>query len=152
MLTLTHRIAGAVALLTISTFMLATLWSEVMGTPAQVIAVKSAIPWGFFLLVPALMITGLSGNRLARGRTGGLIGTKMGRMKIIAGNGLLILMPSAFALAYLASSGTPLGMMFYGIQVLEIVVGALNIGLIALNIRDGLRLTAVHRRKARDLI
>ena len=146
---LAHRTGGILALLTIVTFMSTTLWSELLGTHAQVIAVKTTIPWGLLILIPALMATGASGMKLARGRRGGILGIKLGRMKIIAANGLLVLAPAALYLAYLAQTGAAFSTPFYIVQVAEILAGALNITLIALNIRDGLRTTAGRRRKAR---
>ncbi|WP_420224402.1 hypothetical protein [Pigmentiphaga litoralis] len=60
-------------------------------------------------------------------------------MKLIAANGLLILLPSAFFLAARANSGQ-FGTDFYAVQTIELVAGAANIVLMSLNVRDGLRL------------
>lgn len=143
---LAHRIGGMVALMIISTFMLTTLWSELWGTHDQVVAVKTAIPWGLLVLIPALMATGISGTRLTHGRKGGSIAVKMIRMKIIAGNGLLVLVPSALILAALAREAPSFGALFYTVQGVELLAGALNITLITRNIRDGLRLSRARRR------
>jgi len=70
---------------------------------------------------------------------------KKRRMPFIAGNGLLILVPSALYLAALASRGD-FGIIFYTVQALELVAGATNLVLMALNIGDGLRLTRRGRR------
>lgn len=61
-------------------------------------------------------------------------------MPFIAGNGLLILIPAALYLATLASRGE-FGGLFYAIQTIELVAGAVNLMLMSLNIRDGFRLT-----------
>jgi hypothetical protein len=61
-------------------------------------------------------------------------------MPLIAGNGLLILIPAAFTLASLASHA-PFGSLFYAVQAVELIAGAVNLALMSLNIRDGLRLT-----------
>ncbi len=53
-----------------------------------IVAVKTAIPWGFLLLVPALIAAGSSGFTLAKGGRGGVIGAKVKRIPLIAGNGL----------------------------------------------------------------
>lgn len=135
-----HPIAGAVALLCVTTFWLATIISELSGSSALVVAVKSAIPWGFLLLIPALAATGASGFKLAQGGRDGPIGAKRGRMPFIAGNGLLILIPSALFLAGRARSGV-FDCAFYLVQGLELLAGAANITLLALNMRDGLRLS-----------
>jgi hypothetical protein len=65
---------------------------------------------------------------------------KKHRMPFIAGNGILILVPAALYLAALASRGE-FGNVFYGVQAIELVAGAINLMLMGLNIRDGLRLT-----------
>ncbi len=134
-----HPIAGLVAFLTILTFWTSTVASELSGSAAMIAAVKQAIPWGFLLLVPALAVTGASGFRLAGRSADPRIARKKQRMPFIAGNGLLILVPAAFWLAALASRQA-FGGLFYGIQAVELVAGAINLTLMALNIRDGLRL------------
>jgi hypothetical protein len=75
-----HPVAGALALLTIATFWLSTALSELFASEATVIAVKTAIPWGFLVLIPALAATGGSGFALAKGQRAGLIGKKLRRM------------------------------------------------------------------------
>ena len=94
-----HPIAGAIALFTIATFWLSTLWAELLGTDAQIVAVKTAIPWGMLLLVPAMAAVGASGFKRAKGRRRGVLGAKARRMQIIAVNGIVILIPSAVYLA-----------------------------------------------------
>lgn len=135
-----HPLAGALALLIILTFWGATLVSEVFGQPTTVVLVKTLIPWGFLLLIPALMATGGSGFVLAGQRGGHLVDAKRRRMPVIAMNGLLILMPAALFLAFKAQAGE-LDAVFYAVQALELVAGAVNITLLGLNMRDGLRLT-----------
>ncbi|WP_313349286.1 hypothetical protein [Paracoccus sp. (in: a-proteobacteria)] len=136
---LIHPAAGAVAVLMITIFWLSTVLSELFGTEAAVIAVKRAIPLGFSVLIPALAVAGGSGFALAKGRRGGLIGTKIKRMPIIAANGILVLVPSALFLAYKAKHAE-MDSIFYAVQVLELLAGALNITLLSLNMRDGLKL------------
>ena len=135
-----HPLAGAVGLATIAVFWLSTVVAEAFGSPALVVAVKSAIPWGFLLLIPALAATGASGFSLAKGRRGGLMGVKARRMPFIAANGVLILIPSALFLAARAKAGAFDGA-FYAVQAVELIAGATNIALIGLNFRDGLKLS-----------
>jgi hypothetical protein len=61
-------------------------------------------------------------------------------MKLAAVNGILVLLPSAFVLARMANAGQFDGG-FYALQSLELVAGAVNIALLTLNMRDGLRLS-----------
>ena len=135
-----HPLAGMLAMLTILLFWLGTIWSEAFGTLADVAAVKGLIPWGLLVLVPALALTGASGFRLSGGSNDSRIRAKQRRMKVIAGNGLLILVPSAFYLAALAGRGE-FGALFYLVQAIELLAGATNLALMSLNLRDGLRLT-----------
>lgn len=139
MLKIIHPIAGALAILTIATFWLSTALSELFAPEAAVMAVKTAIPWGFLILIPALAAAGGSGFALAKGRKGGLIGAKKRRMPIIAANGILILVPSALFLASKARAGE-FDTAFYAVQAIELAAGAANIALLSLNLRDGLRM------------
>lgn len=145
MLKFIHPLAGALAITTIATFWLSTILSELFGTQATIIAVKSAIPWGFLLLIPAMAAAGGSGSVLAKGRRGGVLGAKMRRMQIIAANGLLVLIPAALFLASKAKAGE-FDAVFYAVQALELVAGATNISLLGLNMRDGLRMKGRLRR------
>jgi hypothetical protein len=134
-----HPIAGALAILTIATFWLSTTLSELFGTQAVVTAVKTAIPWGFLLLIPSLAAAGGSGFVLAKGRRAGLVGAKIKRMPLIAANGILVLIPSALFLAFKAKAAE-FDAVFYTVQALELTAGATNITLLGLNMWDGLAL------------
>jgi len=134
-----HPMAGAIALLCICAFWLSTVAAEAFGTQPMVVAVKTAIPWGFILLIPALALTGISGVRITKNKGSTLTRRKLRRMPFIALNGLLILIPSALYLASAARAGsfdTP----FIAVQSIELIAGAANIVLLGLNFRDGLRL------------
>lgn len=139
MIRILHPIAGTLALLTIATFWLSTALTELFASHDVVAAVKTAIPWGFLLLIPALIVAGASGFGLAKGRRAGLISAKMKRMPLIAANGVLILVPSALFLAFKAKAAEFDGA-FYAVQALELIAGATNITLLGLNMRDGLKL------------
>lgn len=143
-----HPIAGALALVILVTFWLSTAVAEMSGSQAAVVAIKTAIPWGFPLLIPALAATGGTGFALSRGRRGGLLDAKIKRMPWIAVNGLLILIPAALFLSFKAQAGE-FDMRFYAAQALELVAGATNITLLGLNMRDGLTLKGRLRRDMR---
>jgi hypothetical protein len=134
-----HPIAGVLAILAIATFWLSTVFAELFASPAIVTAVKTAIPWGFLLLIPALAAAGGSGFALAKGRRAGPIGAKIKRMPLIAANGILVLIPSALFLAF-KSRAAEFDTTFYAVQALELVAGAANITLLGLNMRDGLKM------------
>jgi hypothetical protein len=137
MIKIVHPIAGTLAILTIATFWLSTALSELFGAQAVVTAVKTAIPWGFLLLIPSLAAAGGSGLALAKGRRAGLVGAKIKRMPLIAANGILVLIPSALFLAFKAKAAE-FDAAFYTVQALELAAGATNITLLGLNMRDGL--------------
>lgn len=104
MLKVMHPVAGAMALLTILTFWLSTLFAKRFGSESFVVSVKTSIPWGFFVLIPAALFLA------SKARVG------------------------EFDTAY------------YTVQALEVLAGATNITLLALNMRDGLRLKGRLRR------
>lgn len=136
-----HRIAALLAALCIATFLFASIGVELFGTPQAVAKLKALIVApGLWLLVPALAATGASGFALARARGGRLVQAKRRRMPLIAANGLLVLLPSAIVLARLAAAGD-FGALFVGVQALELAAGAVNLALMGLNIRDGMKLS-----------
>jgi hypothetical protein len=135
-----HGIFGAVALLCIASFWLSTVVSELFLDQAAVTAVKNAVLTGMWLLIPSMAATGGSGFSLAKGRGGRLVNVKGQRMKIVAANGLLVLLPSAFVLASWANAGRFDGV-FYALQGVELLAGAVNFTLLMLNMRDGLKLS-----------
>ena len=59
MIKIIHPVAGVIAILTITTFWLSTALAELFASHAVVTAVKTAIPWGFLLLIPALAVSSL---------------------------------------------------------------------------------------------
>ena len=140
MIKIIHPIAGLLALITISFFWISTVLAELIGQAAMIATVKTAIPWGFILLIPALMVTAGSGFSLSKYRSGRLVGVKRRRMPVIAVNGIFVLVPAAFFLAVKADAGE-LDLWFYGVQLLELLAGVINITLLTLNLRDGMRLS-----------
>ncbi len=146
MIRILHPVAGVTAMLTIAGFWLSTVCAELWGDAAIIAAVKTAIPWGFLLLVPALAATGGSGFVLAKGRRAGLVGAKAKRMPLIAANGILVLIPAALFLAFKAKAGE-FDTVFYIVQAIELVAGSINLTLLALNLRDGLKIKGRLRRK-----
>lgn len=143
---LIHPVAGAVAILSIATFWLSTALTELFGSKSAVINVKTAIPWGFLVLIPALIAVGASGFALSKGRRVGLVATKLKRMPLIAANGILVLIPSALFLASKARAAE-FDSVFYGVQTLELIAGAANITFLGLNMRDGLKMRGWLRRR-----
>lgn len=140
-----HKLSAILAILIIAALWVATAVSEIFLTHSVVIAVKSGVPYGVALLIPVMATAGATGLRLAKGRRGRVLGAKVRRMPIVAANGVLILIPAAFYLAAKAQAGS-FDATFYSVQALELAAGAANLTLLALNIRDGRRMTAGRRR------
>ncbi len=140
MKTTIHAFAGITAFLLILTFFTSTVAVELSGNEEAIASVKRWIVYGLFALVPAIAITGAMGAVLAKNTISNLTSTKKKRMPIIAANGIAILIPAAIYLDHLAAAGD-FGTAFYLVQTLELLAGATNLTLMALNIRDGLRLT-----------
>lgn len=139
-----HAFGGAIALLTIACFWTSTALVELFGTHAQIAQVKIAILYGMALLIPAMATAGATGAALGKGWRLPEVAAKSARMKMIAANGLLILLPSAVFLAIRANAGQ-FDTLFYVVQALELLAGATNITLLTLNLRAGL---ALRRRRA----
>lgn len=135
-----HAVAGVIGFLCILTFWTSTAVSELFASHETVASVKAMILRGMFVLIPAMVIVGASGMSMGAKRTDALAVSKKRRMPIIALNGLLILLPSAFFLASKSAAGA-FDTAFYAIQGVELLAGAANLSLMGLNIRDGLRLT-----------
>ena len=141
-----HLVAAITASLCIATFFTSTVLVELFGSHEAIARLKSLIvnP-GLFILVPAIAATGASGFSLAAGRKGRLVESKKKRMPFIAANGLLVLLPSAILLNQWAAAGS-FDTGFYVVQGFELVAGAVNLTLMGLNIRDGLRLSGNTRK------
>lgn len=142
-----HPVAGVLALALILGFWLATATSEVLLGHDAVLAVKTGILYAMALLVPAMATVGATGFRLGGRSQAPLVAAKRRRMPVIALNGLLVLVPCALFLQARAAAGTFDGL-FYAVQALELVAGALNIALLSLSLRDGLKLAAGRRGTA----
>lgn len=132
-----HGFFGMVALLCVLGFWVGTVVSEVIGSPADIALVKLSTLKGM------MMLAGMSG--ISMKWKGSMVERKKRRMKIIAANGLLILLPSAFFLSNRAHLGN-FDAWFYGVQIVELLAGATNLGLLSLNMRDGI--TSVRKRLA----
>lgn len=149
---LVHAIAGIAAMLIIGMFMASTLYAEIFASQTFIAMVKQAIVFpGLFILVPCLMVVGGSGFNLGKGRGGRLIQAKKKRMPFIAMNGILVLIPCAIILNHWAGQGH-FGWPFFAVQALELAAGAVNLTLMSMNLKDGLRLSGRLHARATPVI
>ena len=100
---------------------------------------STIVAYGLVVLVLAMAVTGGSGFALAKARKGWLLEQKKKRMPIIALNGVLVMIPAAIFLNFKAAAGEFDGL-FYAVQVVELVVGVVQLTLMGMNFRDGLKL------------
>ncbi len=141
MIKIIHFTGALLATLCIATFFTSTVIVELFGFPESIATVKSFIVSpGLFILVPAMAAVGGSGFALSKTRKGRLVENKKKRMPIIAANGVLILIPAAIFLNQWASIGL-FDTKFYIVQTFELIAGTVNLTLMGMNIRDGLRMT-----------
>jgi hypothetical protein len=135
-----HAVVGSLAVLMVTAFWCSTVIAELFLAADAVVATKRAILVVIAVLAPMLMITGGTGFALSGTRTGRIFTVKKRRMRLVAMNGLLVLAPSAFFLYGKAAAGQ-FDAAFIAVQSLELAAGAAQLVLLALNVRDGLRLS-----------
>ena len=136
-----HRVAAFAAPTIIALFWLSTVAAELFGTPTTVATVKLAIAWCLPLLAAVMATVGISGKRLAGESSAPEIVAKQKRMKLIAANGTLVLIPCALFLAVQAAAGQ-FDVAFAIVQGIELVAGPVNLVLVAMNARAGFAMTA----------
>ena len=134
-----HAIASFTGFAFIAAFWTSSVFTEWFLSQQAVAILKQSIVYAFIIFIPAMMIAGISGNLLAGRSQNPRLAAKRRRMPKIALNGLFILLPCAFYLNHLAQAGQ-FGGTFYAVQILELLAGAVNLGLMGLNIRDAFAL------------
>ncbi len=136
-----HLVAAFIATLCIATFFTSTILVELFGSHESIATIKGLIVMpGLFILVPAIAATGVTGFIVSKNRKGHLVDNKLKRMRFIGANGLLVLLPTAIMLDQWAATGS-FDTKFYIVQSLELLAGAMNLLLMSLNMRDGLKVT-----------
>ena len=136
-----HKVMALIAMLCVAVFFSSSVIVELAGDAQAVALVKSLIVMpGLFILIPAIALTGITGNVLAKQRKGRLVTVKQQRMKMIAAAGILLLVPCALMLNQWAAAGE-FGRGFYMLQAAELLAGATNLLLMIMNARDGRRLS-----------
>ena len=81
-----HAAAGVIGFLCILTFWTSTVGSELFSTHETITAVKHAVLWGMWLLVPCMAAAGATGFKLLGSRTEVLALAKKRRMMVIGPN------------------------------------------------------------------
>lgn len=134
-----HAVAGVTGFLLLSTFVVGTLSSELLGGPEAIAQVKLGILVGMPVLILALLGAGASGVSLLGKRTEPLALTKQKRGPIAFMTSLFVLLPCSYFLWSWASDGS-IGALFYGVQAVELLASSVALTMIGRNIWDGLAL------------
>ncbi|TCO62521.1 hypothetical protein [Actinocrispum wychmicini] len=141
-----HAVAGILAASLVASFLVLSVVVEIVGDHDVIALAKTIILIAVLVLVSSMAFTGATGRRLAARRGGPVIRRKKRRMIAIAAIGVVVLIPCAFVLRQLSAAGD-FGPVFVVVQGIELVAGAVNASLLALNIRAG-RLMAGHSSRA----
>jgi hypothetical protein len=134
-----HIAAGIVSLLSVTGLWSATAVGALSGDMAFLTGIERTVPWGFVVLIPALLAAGVTGQRIAGGWASLVLRHKLRRMRLALLITVLILLPASLALAHLASIGA-FAYEFLLEEAVALSFGALTICLLAMNARDGVRL------------
>ncbi|MCG2461477.1 hypothetical protein K8352_12010 [Flavobacteriaceae bacterium F89] len=141
-----HITATIIAFLTISGFFSVSLIAEIIGDELFIKKVKTGIVYCLPILLIAMPLLAISGNRLGGNSKDPIVAKKMKRMKLIAINGV-VLISLAIYLYYHAIYNT-IDRTFLYVQIVELSIGAVNLGLIAQNINSGLQLSGRLRKNS----
>ncbi|MBU3613256.1 hypothetical protein [Polynucleobacter sp. MG-27-Goln-C1] len=141
MKTLLHASAGIFAAFFLFVFFSATLVAEFYYSPGDVVAVQQSILQAMWVYIPLILVAGGIGYFLGNERKESIVKVKKQRMLAIILVSIFLLLPSIYALASQADDYVR-NTVFYGIEVFELIVTALLMILLALNARDGAKLTS----------
>ncbi|WP_237608950.1 hypothetical protein [Aequorivita xiaoshiensis] len=134
-----HIMATVIAGFTISCFFSFSLIAEILGEDLFIKQVKTGILYCLPILVITMPMLAISGKKLAESSKSLIVAKKMKRMKFIALNGVVLILLAIY-LYYHAIYKT-IDSAFLYVQIVELLIGAVNLRLIVLNINSGLKLS-----------
>ena len=134
-----HLAGTILAVLTISTYFFSSLTAEVIGNEYIIKVVKAGIFYSLPVLIIVMPILAISGNKLAGNSKNKVIQQKKRRMKVIMGNGFLLVSLAVYL--YYHVSFKSINFLFYLLQIVELSLGLANLVLMVLNIRSGFMLS-----------
>jgi hypothetical protein len=143
---LTHRIAVYAVITIITLFLTSTMVSEIAGDQSSIIEVKQTIVYGLAVLAACMFTVAITAIRLRTEYPDNVdIKTVIRIMRLVGFNGLFFLVPLAFTLNYLAQN-KEFGYNFYGLQIVEIFCGSINLFLLRKMLLNGKRALSTIRR------
>lgn len=134
-----HVLATAFAVLTISTFFILSFTAELSGDLNFIKTIKKGILYGLPLLIIAMPLLAITGNKLAGSSNHPKVIEKKFRMKLVMINGVILISLAVFL--YYQSHYRMINNTFLMAQITEFVFGLANLTLIGLNVRAGLILS-----------
>lgn len=140
-----HIIATIIAALTISTFFTISIYAEIDGDLEVIKQVKSFIVMAMPIMVIAMPILNITGNKLSGKSQNPTILLKKKRMKWVMLNGICLL--TLAILLYYISHYQTINTTFFVLQIVELILGFTNLTLILLNAKSGFQLSGKTKRK-----
>jgi hypothetical protein len=134
-----HTIATIIASLTIATFFVSSLAAEINGNETFIREVKEAILYSLPVMLTAMPVLGITGNKLAGKSQNPVVLAKRKRMKFVFANGLGLMALACFL--YYRSHYQTIDSLFLVAQVAEFALGLTNLTLIGLNVKSGFQLS-----------
>jgi hypothetical protein len=139
-----HIIATAIGVLTISSFFGFSLFAEIRGNQEFIKQVKTGILYSLPILLVAMPMLGITGKKLAGNSKSPIVATKMKRMKFVAINGMVLI--SLAIILYFRAVNNQIDSAFLAFQIGEFLFGFINLILLGLNIKAGMKLSGRKKR------
>lgn len=140
-----HIICTAIGGLTLLSFFTSTLVSELLHDYDLIRNVKKTILWFLPLILITMPLIAFSGIRLAGKSKSPIYIKKLNRMRIIAFNGIFLIFLAIYL--FIKSRTGEFDNFFWIAQILELLLGAINLTLIILNIKLGFDLKGRFRKR-----
>lgn len=141
----THFIATIVAAITILTFFSFSLIAEIKGDVEFIKSVKAFILYALPIMILAMPMLKITGDKLAGKSTNSIVLVKKKRMKLMMLNGIGLISLAVFL--YYRSHFHTIDNVFLIAQIAEFGFGLCNLTLIALNTKSGMELSGKLKRK-----
>lgn len=139
-----HFIATIIAGLTIVTFFSLSLLAEIRADIEFIKAVKTFILYALPIMVIAMPMLKITGDKLAGRSINPIILAKKRRMKFMIVNGVGLIILAVFL--YYHSHFQTIDHVFLIAQIAELALGLCNLVLIALNTKSGIQLSGKLKR------
>jgi hypothetical protein len=134
-----HIIGAIIAVITIATFFTFSLIAEINGDEAFIKQVKKGILFSLPLLLVAMPMLNITGNKLAAKSQNPIVLAKRRRMKFVLVNGITLISLACFL--YYRSHYQAIDGFFLTAQIAEFALGLTNLTLIGMNIKSGFQLS-----------